>query len=125
MAINLPAALQSQLTIGGSTIETDASAAVSSITVNYQTKIATITVQQGTVSGSAFSPGQYPPSYQFNVNLTTGVWTVNGSALSGTLTGSNLTNAQTTFMNLRNTEESFAVAQNLFPSATLTAWISI
>jgi hypothetical protein len=123
--INLPTALQTLLTIGGVNQETDASACVSGVTVNYLTNVLTFLVQQGTVSGQNFAVGQYPPQYQFNINLITGVWTVNGSALTGTLSGAALTNLQATFLSLRNTGEAFVVAQGLFPSATTTAWTTV
>ncbi|SRR5260221_670267 len=125
MSISLPASLQSALTIGGVSIETDAFSAVTSLDVDYVAKTLSFVVKQGTTAGQTFAAGQYPPSYQFNIDLITGIWTVNGSALTGTLLGAALTNLQTTFLNLRNTAENFAVNHNLFPSATLTAWTSI
>lgn len=124
--ISLPAALQSALTIGGVNIETDASAAVTSLTVDYVTKTATFTVRQGTTTGQAFAPGQVPPSYVFHINLLTGAWTIDGSALTGTLLPAGLTSTQTTFLNLRNTAETFTVNQGLFPGAAApTAWTQI
>jgi hypothetical protein len=125
MSISLPAALQSLLTIGGVNVETDASAAVTNLTVDYVAKTLSFTVKQGTTTGQAFVSGQYPPYYTFHINLLTGVWSVDGSALTGTLAGATLTNVQTIFLNLRNTTETFAVNQNLFPSATAPAWTSI
>lgn len=123
--ISLPAALQSALTVGGVTKESDTTAAITSVTVDYIGKLLTFTVQQGATAGQVFAPGQYPPSYVFVINLTTGVWFVNGSVLSGTLAGAALTNLQTTFLNLRNTGEAFVLAQNLFPSATQTNWTTV
>jgi hypothetical protein len=125
MSINLPAALQSILTIGGVTVESDNFSAVTAVTVDYLAKTLTFTVKQGTTTGQVFASGQYPPSYVFNINLITGAWTVQGSALTGTLLAAALTNIQTTFLNMRNSMETFAINQNLFPSATATAWTSI
>jgi hypothetical protein len=122
MSISLPAALQTILQVGGATVETDAQACVSNVSVNYLTKTLNFTVQQGTTTGQAFSVGQFPPLYAFNINLTSGVWTVSGSALTGTLSGTPLANLQATFLSLRNTGETFVVAQGLLPAATVTAW---
>lgn len=124
--ISLPAALQSLLTIGGVNIETDASAAVTSLSVDYVSKVASFTVRQGTTAVQAFTPGNIPPSNVFHINLLTGAWTCDGSAITGTLLTAALTSIQTTFLNLRNTCENFTVNQNLFPSAAApTAWTSI
>src|ERR1700679_3688071 len=76
--LSLPAALQSVFSLGGVTLETDASAAVTDINVDYRTKILTMTIQQGTTTGQSFAPGQYPSQYQLMVNMVTGVWFVNG-----------------------------------------------
>ncbi len=122
MSISLPASLFTSLVIGGATIESDVNAAVTNLDVDYLANTVSFTVRQGTTSAPNFSPGQYPPSYQFVVNLSTGVWTVNGSALTGTISGVVLANINTTFKNLRNTTENFAVNQNLFPGATQVAW---
>lgn len=124
--ISLPAALQSLLTIGGVNIETDASAAVTSLTVDYVSKTATFTVRQGTATAQTFAPGNVPPSNIFHVNLLTGAWTCDGSAITGTLLPAGLASIQTTFLNLRNTCETFTVNQNLFSGAAApTAWTSI
>lgn len=123
--ISLPSAIQTELTVGGVLQELDASAAITNVAVNYLTKQLSFTVQQGTTTGQAFAPGFYPPTFVFRINLLTGFWTVDSSQLTGTLAGAALTSLQTTFLNLRNTGETFVVAQNLFPSATTTAWTSV
>ena len=125
MSITLPVSLQSILTVGGITQEADNFAAITGVSVDYVSKTLTFNVQQGTTLGQSFSAGQYPPSYIFHINLITGVWRVDGSALAGTLSGASLTNLQTIFLNLRNTGETFVSNQNLFPGATQVAWTSI
>lgn len=125
MSINLPLALQSTFSIPGVGSESDVNAAVTSVAVNYLTGILSITVQQGSTSGQNFSPGQYPPSYIFNVNLITGNWMCNGTALSGTLSGTPFATNQAAFLNMLNMCETFALAQGLFPAATTTAWTSL
>jgi hypothetical protein len=125
MSITLPADLQSALTIGGINVETDNFAAVTVVDVNYQTKILTMTVQQGTTTGQVFAPGQYPPSYVFVINMVTGVWYINGTNLGGTFTGPSIAAISALFLPLRNSGEQFVLQVNLFPSATAVAWTQI
>lgn len=125
MSITLPAALQSVFQIGGVTIETDAFAAVTEIDIDYQNKILTMTVQQGTTSGQLFSPGQYPPVYRFVINMVTGVWFVNGTSLGGTFTSQSIAAISALFLPLRNSGEQFVLQVNLFPSATQVPWTQI
>jgi hypothetical protein len=123
--LSLPAALQSLFQVGGVTVETDASAAVTVIDINYQTKILTMTVQQGTVTGQVFAPGQFPSQYQVVINMVTGVWFVNGSSLSGTFTAPSIAAISALFLPIRNSGEQFVIPLNLFPAATYTLWTQI
>lgn len=122
MSITLPASLISQLVIGGATVETDPNSAVTELHADYVTNTLRFTVKGGTTSGASFAPGQIAPTYEFVINGITGVWFVNGSSISGTLSGAALTNIQTIFKNLRNNAENFAVNQNLLPGATQVPW---
>jgi hypothetical protein len=123
--ITLPAALISVFQQGGVTIETDATAAVTAIAVDYRTKILTMTIQQGTTTGQAFAPGQYPSQYSLVVNMVTGVWFVNGSSLSGTFNGASISAISAIFLPLRNSGEAFVIQIALFPAATETNWTQI
>ncbi len=126
MSINLPASLQSALTIGGVNVETDAFASITAIDIDFLSKTVTISVQQGTTSGQTFTVGQVPPAYKISINLLTGAWSVNNANnSSGTLSGAVLTNLQNTFLNMRNATENFAVNQGIFPGATVTGWTQI
>ena|ERR1700692_136419 len=123
--ISLPVALQTVLTIGGVNVETDASAVVTSIHIDYVSKVMTMNIAQGTVVGQTFTQGQYPPTYQFIVNMVTGIWSFNGTNLSGTFNAQSIAAISALFLPLRNQGETFVMQQNLFPSSTQTAWTTI
>jgi hypothetical protein len=123
--INLPAALQTVLTVGGFSTETDATASVTGLTIDWLSKKVTMNVQQGTTTGQVFAPGQFPSSYQIVVNLVTGGWFINGSALFGTFDGATLASLVAIFLPLRNSMENLTVQVGLFPAATETDWTSI
>lgn len=122
MSITLPSNLISSLVVGGITVETDASSAVTNLEVDYVAGLLRFTLKGGTTSGPNFSPGAVSPLYEVTINGFTGTWYINGAGLSGTLSGAALTSIQTIFKNLRNNAETFVVNQNLFPGATLVAW---
>lgn len=122
MSITLPASLISSLVIGGVTVEIDPNAAVTALHVDYVNNVIRFNVKGGTTNGANFSAGQVAPVYEFVIDGITGIWQVNGSAISGTLSGAALTSIQTLFKNLRNSTETFAVNQNLYPGATQVAW---
>lgn len=122
MSITLPSNLISSLVIGGVTQETDGFAAVTDLHADYLGGILRFRVTQGTTSGQTFSVGNIAPTYEFIVDSVSGKWFVNGSAISGTLAGAALTSIQNIFKNLRNSAETFAVNQNLFPGASQVAW---
>ena len=124
MSITLPTALQSSLTIGGVAKETDNFAAVTSMTVDWLGKTLTFIIQQGTTVGQVFTPGQYPPNYEVILSLTTGVWTISGSALTGVITGAPAAAVLANLLATRNVLEAFVVATTLFGAATDVNWTS-
>jgi hypothetical protein len=122
MSITLPASLISSLVIGGVIVESDPNDAVTSLMADYVTNVLRFTIKGGTTTGAAFAPGQVATTYEFVIDALTGKWFVNGSAITGTLSGVALTSIQTTFKNLRNSAETLAVNQNLLPGATQVPW---
>lgn len=122
MSITLAVNLISSLVVGGATVETDAQAAVTSLSADYVNNVLVFNITQGTTTGQKFVPGTIGPSYQFTIDAITGRWTVTGSSISGTLAGAALTNIQNIFKTLRNNAETFAVNQNLLPGSSQVAW---
>jgi hypothetical protein len=109
---------------GGSTVESDAAAAVMSISVDFQAAqpIMVVVFKQGTVAGVTLVPGTVTSATPItvSVNLTTGAW-ASTSGPSGTLSGAALTSLLTSLKGLRNTDETFAV-NNAIITGTQVPW---
>ena len=122
MSITLQAAAVNQLIVGGVTIETDAAAAVTGMSVDWVANTITYFLKKGTVAGAVFTPGQVAMgNLSVTINATTGAWSVDGSGQSGTLSGGALTTVQTNMKAWRNQLESFSNTQAIVPG-TLVAW---
>lgn len=94
MSITLAAAKVFTESLGGTTTETDAHGAVTSINIDYVNNTITFQIEYGTVSGSTFTQGTEGPDL-VTVNLLSGAWTTSGRNMqSGTLSGAALTAVQ-------------------------------
>lgn len=106
------------VTSGGQTLENDTVAGVASYQVDCsQIPTFTATIQLGTgLIGSAIHTGVYPTPIQLSVDLSSGAWkTTNGK--SGKLDVPSLATFVTSLQTLRNTVESFVVANTIVTGA--------
>lgn len=119
MSITLTAAEVNALVIGGATVETDSSAAVTNMVLDFVANLATFQVLKGTTAGQTFTPGQLQQgSFSVTVNLVTGAWQT--GAQSGTLSPAALTAALLSILTLRNSAES--LANSVVLNGTLVPW---
>lgn len=125
MSITLNAAQINSLVVAGVTIETDGVAAVTGIQVDYIASTITFQITMGSLVGSAppvFVPGQIILGNLVAVfNTITGNWYVNGSPLTGTLTGTPLATIQANMRTYRNNAEAFANSLGVVPG-TIVTW---
>jgi hypothetical protein len=109
------------VTAGASTIESDLSSAITFVWIDFVNNILGIIMQNGTVSGSSFTPGaEVPAEVQCTMNLTTGAWTTT-TGLSGTANPAVLAAQVAQFQTSRNGGEQFMLAIGAV-SGTYTAW---
>lgn len=99
-------------------VESDVNAAVTYFEMSYPNSLRVFT-SYGTTAGQVFTPGSTLPKVVVNYNLHDGTWTSSTGA-SGTLTGPQLTSAQTVALSIRNSLETLA-AGTVTPGATV-AW---
>jgi hypothetical protein len=106
--------------IGGTTVESDAAAAITYFELAYPDSLRIFT-SYGTFVASppVFTPGAVLPKVITTVNLNNGIWS-SSNGLSGTLTGGQLTSMQTVALSIRNGLESL-IASGVVPGVT-TAW---
>ena len=119
MSITLAASQIQTITIGGVQTENDIQGAAEQMIVYMNGPNITFTLAKGIVSGSSLIEGT---STQVSVTVSgaTGFWQ-SSSGLSGTISGTALTNLQSAVKTWRNTLETFAVNQNIMPG-TQVAW---
>ena len=118
--------LTTPFTLSGSETENDASAAATSLDIDFQAGIGTIVYRQGNVVGGLLVIGANAPVYVLTVNFNTGAWSVTqGTTVvqSGTFSGAGFTSFINQFVAIRNAGESFAAAGpgNFLPG-TQVAW---
>lgn len=104
--------------IGGTTVESDANAAVTYFEMGYPDSLR-VFVSYGNTVGQVFNSGATLPKVVVTINLKDGTWT-SSNGLSGTLTGPQLTSAQAIALSIRNSLESL-VAAGIVPGSTV-AW---
>lgn len=106
---------------GAGITETDASAAITLISIDFVHQTVGIVMQNGTVSGKAFIPGTFVPMWvELTMDLTTGNWTTS-SGLSGTASPAVLAAVGAVFTNTRNNGEQFML-NNGAVAGTYVAW---
>lgn len=106
--------------INNVTVESDANASVTYFEMSYPDNLKVFT-SFGTTAGQVFTPGAVLPKVITNINLHDGTWT-SSNGLSGTLTGPQLTAAQTVALSIRNSLETL-LASGVIPGVQ-TAWTS-
>ena len=98
------------VTDGVTVTETDASAAITFVYVDFINQSLGIVMQNGTVSGSSFTPGVLVPNQlQVTMDLTTGNWTTT-SGLTGTANPGTLAAQVAQFTASRNGGEQFLLS---------------
>lgn len=96
ITLNVPASVA----VNGVTVEADVNAAVTYFELSYPSSIKIFT-SYGTTAGQVFTSGTVLPKVVITINLHDGTWS-SSNGLSGTLSGAQLTNMQTTALNIRN-----------------------
>jgi hypothetical protein len=107
------------VSIGGSTVESDANSAATYMEVSFP-NIIRLYFDYGTTAGQVFTPGVRVGRVIVSIDLVTGIWS-GSNGTSGTLVGAALTNLQATVKGWRNAAETFAVNQNVLPGSQV-AW---
>jgi hypothetical protein len=121
--------LTTPFSITGSITESDTQAACVSTDISWSTGVITSIFSLGTVIGNALAPGGISPTITFTVNMITGAWVTLSSNTtlfpnqSGTFSGAGFTSFQTTFINIRNSMESFAAGS--FLPGTSVPWAQV
>jgi len=107
--------------VGGSVVETDASAACTGINIDFIQQLITITLQNGTTSGQTFTPGKSLANpILLTISMATGAWQTN-TGLSGTFNAASLASILSIFLGLRNQAEAFAL-QAAIIAGTAVPW---
>jgi hypothetical protein len=110
-----------QWLIGGVSQENNNAAANMRYTVDFSNpNTVTFEFQTGVVSGATVIPGQHSTSTHLTVDMATGKW-VSSNGLTGTVPAGPLANFVAQFKAIRNSVESYAVAQNII-LGTAVAW---
>lgn len=119
------------VTQGGTATETDATASVTSISIDYKRSTLCMGMSYGSLSGSTFTSSSQIPSETGCLNFSNGTMTLNGTFVS-TLSGAALTSAQGIIAvgasGLRNEAESFflnSFNDTNLTGGTFTAWSSV
>lgn len=120
MPIQLSAANIETLTLGGTTVETHDTAAVSSSNTDYLGSQIIATFLEGTPPNNSFSALVRGRTRSITVDLNTGNWNTSAGT-RGTLSSAALTALQNNQKNLRNGLENIANAVGLIPG-TVVAW---
>ena len=107
------------LTVNGAVAESDSQAALYYYEVNFPLSVR-LFYGYGSATATSFTGGSQVPRVIVNLNLQTGVWS-SSNGLSGTVSGAGFTTAQTDFLVLENTAETFAVNTGIIVGTT-TAW---
>ena len=107
------------VSIGGSTVESDANAAATYMEVSFPNSVR-LFFDYGTTVGQAFTSGTRVGRVEVIIDLITGDWKASNGT-SGTMGGAALTNLNSTVRGWRNSAESFAVNNSIIPGATV-AW---
>jgi hypothetical protein len=119
----MPITLTNQVvvTAGETVTETNASAAITFVYIDFINQLLGITMQNGTVSGSSFIPGaDVPNEVQLIMNLVSGNWTTT-NGLSGTANPIVLAAQVAQFKTSRNSGEQFMLAIGAV-AGIYTAW---
>jgi hypothetical protein len=115
------------VSVGGTTIETDANLALTYAEIVFPTSIR-LFFNYGTTAAQTFAKGTVVPQIIVTMSLHDGTWTSN-NGLSGTALSAGLTSLQTGLLALRNGFETFAINAEGSPPlsiapGTLSAWTS-
>lgn len=103
-----------------SVIETNDTAAVTSVNIDFQGKTINAVLVFGTMSNGVFTRGLHGTSVNVSIDATTGTWNTTNST-NGTLTAGQLTSVQTALKNLRNNLENISLAMGA-TAGTQVAW---
>ena len=111
------------ISINGAITESDASAALQYIEINYPIEVRLFYSFGSFNSGNqVFTPGNNFPRIMVTISLRNGTWaTSNG--LSGTLAAGALSSLQTAVVNLQNAFETFGVNQSILVG-TQVPWVA-
>lgn len=122
MPISLPTASISTSTVGGSTIDTRDTVAVSAVTIDYISNTVYVVFVLGTPANNLFTVSLHPNGVPaaLSINISNGSWSSNG-IVGGTLTSQQLSVINTGLKNLRNGLESFASNSGVV-SGTVVPW---
>jgi len=120
MPVTLQAAQIETLTLGGSTVFTHDTEAVSFISTDVLGLQMTVTFAQGTPASNSFGTDARAKTHTLVIDLSTGKWNAS-SGTSGTLGSPSLTALNTNQKNLKNALETIANAIGLIPG-TVVAW---
>lgn len=119
----MPITLTNPVTVteGETVEESDLSAAITFVWIDFVNQELCITVENGTVSGSTFTSGvEIPVVVQLTMDLTTGDWTTT-NGLSGTANPAVLAAQIAQFTTSRNNGEQFMLAIGAV-AGSYTAW---
>lgn len=121
MSIGLASnAIESHL-IGGVAVETNASAALIGMSVDYNAGMMTWTFTTGTVTNGSITPGAHSTLKTVTLNLSTGTWQSIQDGTTGTVQAAGLSLLVSSLKNARNGIEQAAIVQGIY-SGTPVVW---
>lgn len=107
-------------TLGGSTVETHDSAAISTANTDFLGNQITVVFIDGTPASNSFAGFARSKARSLTIDMVTGKWN-SSTGSSGTLSGAQLTALQNNQRNLKNGMENIANAIGIIPG-TIVAW---
>ena len=122
MPITLNAGAIETFTLGGSTVATHDTEAISTSQTDYLGLTMTVVFAQGTPASNSFATDARAKTHTLNIDLATGKWNTSVGT-QGTLPGATLTSLQNNQRALKNGLENIAnsISPALIPG-TVVAW---
>lgn len=120
MPISLSAANIETLTLGGVTVSTHDTEAISTSQTDFLGNQITVTFAQGTPASNSFASDARAKIHSLTIDMSTGKWNTS-TGVTGTLGAGALTTLQTNQRNLKNAMETIANNIGLIPG-TVVAW---
>jgi hypothetical protein len=114
MSVTLNASAVETHSIGGQVVETNSQGAVSFLSIDFNGNILTLNTVMGSLSGNNLTPGAHSSQdFSLSINLSSGAWTNNLTAATGTLAPTALSSLVSVLKGLRNNAENFLVNQGM------------